>query len=470
MINHSDIAFLELHELAGEIRKGALTSVEVTTAMLDRIEHFADLHAFARVTPEEALEAAARADAALAAGGPTGRLHGVPIAVKDLMHTAGVVAAGGMSIHADFVPAKDATVVRGLREAGAVLLGKLTMTEGAFTQHHPSIPAPRNPWNEQTWAGCSSSGSGVALAAGLCFGATGSDTGGSIRFPASQTGITGLKPTYGRVSKFGAYSMGASLDHIGPMARSAKDCAYLLEAMAGPDPADPTTALAAVPAYSQMLDLTAPPRIGIDYVTYALFDAITRKIIDETVACFVRLGWEIIEVEIPDLVAAAEAYGPLLAVETATSHRETFPARASEYGPELRGLLEQGRAVDVIEYQTCVEERLRFTGLLRRVLSKVDGLLLPAIGVAAPSISTIRRATEDPAIFTAMTLPTAPFDMSGSPTLTLPAGFTAEGSPVGVQLVGGDFDELELLRLGVAFQRATDFHRRRPILAEAATS
>src|SRR5207237_7080383 len=184
------------------------------------------------------------------------QLHGVPIAVKDLCWTEGIATAAGMPLHRDFVPSVDATVVRKLREAGAVLLGKLQLTEGAFADHHPDIAPPVNPWHRDHWSGASSSGSGVATAAGLCFGSLGSDTGGSIRFPSAANGVTGLKPTWGRVSRFGCFELAASLDHIGPMARSAVDCGAILGAIAGADPKDLTAVLERVPDYLANLSAT----------------------------------------------------------------------------------------------------------------------------------------------------------------------------------------------------------------------
>jgi len=245
-----EIAYLPLVEVGRRIAARQLSPVAVTGAMLARIERLQPkLRAYATVMAESALAEARAAEAEIAAGRRRGPLHGVPLAVKDLCYTAGAPTAAGMKIHRDFRPTYDATVVARLRRAGAVILGKLQMTEGAYADHHPDVAPPLNPWNADYWCGSSSSGSGVATATGQCFGSIGSDTGGSIRFPCDANGITGLKPTWGRVSRHGIFPLSESLDHIGPMTRSAEDAAAMMQAIAGHDPADPTSVSLPVPDY-----------------------------------------------------------------------------------------------------------------------------------------------------------------------------------------------------------------------------
>src|SRR4051812_47687797 len=246
-----EIHYWSLEEAGQRIATRQISSVELTQAILDRISKIdPTLKAYATLTPERALEDAAELDAETGAGRSRGPLHGVPIAVKDQYDVAGVPTAAGMTIHQTNVADRDATVVARLRAAGAVILGKLQMTEGAFGTHHPSIPAPLNPWNPAYWVGVSSSGSGAATAAGLCFASLGSDTGGSIRFPSTMNGLSGLKPTWGRVSRAGVFALAESLDHIGPMTRSALDCAIVLGVIAGADPDDPTAVARSVPDYT----------------------------------------------------------------------------------------------------------------------------------------------------------------------------------------------------------------------------
>src|SRR5271169_4875773 len=246
----SDLHYLELTEIARRLHAREISPVEATTAQLARIEKLdGQLKSYAYVMAEAALVRARAAEAEIMRGEIRGPLHGVPIAVKDLCWTQGVPTAAGMTIYKDFRPTEDATVVRKLYAAGAIILGKLQLTEGAWAEHHPQIPAPVNPWNAAHWQGASSSGSGVATAAGLCYGSLGSDTGGSIRFPCAACGLTGLKPTWGRVSRYGVFPLSESLDHIGPMTRTAADCAAMLATIAGPDPRDPTALLVPVPDY-----------------------------------------------------------------------------------------------------------------------------------------------------------------------------------------------------------------------------
>ncbi|MCU1340378.1 MAG: amidase, partial [Bryobacterales bacterium] len=262
----TDLHYLGLVDIGRKIQAKELSPLEATKAMLGRIEKLdGKLKSFAYVMADSALADAAAAEKEIAAGKIRGPLHGVPVAVKDLCWAKGAPAAHGMTIHRDFRPTEDATVVARLKDAGAIILGKLQQTEGAYADHHPKIDPPKNPWNADLWPGASSSGSGVATAAGLCFGSLGTDTGGSIRFPSGANGVTGLKPTWGRVSRYGAFELAATLDHIGPMARSAVDCGAMLGVIAGHDPKDTTSVPLTVPDY--LAGLTGDLRgvtIGVD--------------------------------------------------------------------------------------------------------------------------------------------------------------------------------------------------------------
>src|SRR6185436_20321849 len=262
-----------------------------------------------------------------------GPLHGVPIAVKDLCNTAGIATAAGMAIHKNHVPARDATVVARLKAAGAVLLGKLQMTEGAMSTHHPSIAPPVNPWGEALWPGVSSSGSGVATAAGLCFGSLGSDTLGSIRFPSAMNGLTGLKPTWGRVSRAGVFALAESLDHIGPMTRSAADAAAMLGAIAGVDPDDPTALQDPVPDYLANIGRGVREiRIGIDRALNAAgADQDMVRVSEEACAALARLGAVVRDVAFPSPDEVARDAVLLCAIEAAVAHEATYPSRAAEY-------------------------------------------------------------------------------------------------------------------------------------------
>ncbi|WP_349826834.1 amidase [Brevibacterium litoralis] len=460
---HDDIAYLELSQLAELLRTGRVTSVEVTTKMLERIDAVDPvLKSYALVLKDQALAEAAAADAEIARGGYRGPLHGVPVAVKDLAYTQGIPTAAGTTIHADFRPDFDATVVSRLREAGAVLLGKLRMTEGAYTSHHPDLPTPLNPWGHDTWTGSSSSGSGVAAAAGLAFATLGSDTGGSIRLPSAQNGVTGLKPTWGRVSRHGVFTLAGSLDHIGPMCRSAKDAAIVLSAIAGRDEADPTSAVEPVPVYEDSLRLESAPVVGLDPALLDLMDEETRTNILSAAEALREMGWTVLEVSTKGFVETAADWIGLCAVETAEYHAPTYPSRKDEYGPDLAGLIEKGLSLTATEYQTMMERRRSFTGDMKRLFQDIDILLLPGTGLASPTVEQMATLGEDPALFTALTIATAPIDNCGFPSITMPTGSTGRGTPLSVQFVGAPFSEQMLFAAGHTYQSHTDFHCTHP--------
>ena len=310
----SALHYLDLIELSRRIHAREISPVEATTAQLTRIERLdGSLKSYAHMMAEAALIQARAAEAEIMRGEIRGPIHGVPIAVKDLCWTRGVPTAAGMTIYKDFRPTEDATVVRKFNAAGAIILGKLQLTEGAWAEHHPQIPAPVNPWNAAHWSGASSSGSGVATTAGLCYGSLGSDTGGSIRFPCAANGVTGIKPSWGRVSRYGVFELAATLDHIGPMARSAADCGAILGVIAGSDPNDPTAVLDPVPNYlAGMTRGLRGLRIGVDYawntsgVDQTMVDAVTAAL--QTVR---DLGAEIREVKFPDVGQIITDWFPL---------------------------------------------------------------------------------------------------------------------------------------------------------------
>lgn len=462
-----DLHYLELLEVGRLIQSRELSSVEVTKAQFARIDKVdGALKSYVRVMTDSALAEAARADAEIASGQLRGPLHGVPVGVKDLCWTAGVPTAAGMTLYQDFVPAEDGTVVRKLREAGAVILGKLQLTESAYADHHPSVSPPVNPWNAAHWPGVSSSGSGVATAAGLCYGSLGTDTGGSIRFPSAANGLTGLKPTWGRVSRYGAFELAATLDHIGPMTRSAADAGAMLGAIAGADPKDPTASLLPVPDYLAGIGKgLAGLRVGIDtrWTTDGV-DAPTRAVLDAAIATVKTLGGEIREVSFPDPTQAIDDWFPLCGMEAAVVHEKTYPSRKDMYGPAVAGLVELGLAQRGVDYQKIVLRRHDFSGKVRAMFEGIDLLLIPATGIASPTMARMAQMGVDAELMAAMLRYTCPFDMTGSPTLTLPGGFTPAGMPVAFQFVARHFDEALLVRAGAAFQQATDWHRRHPAL------
>jgi amidase len=466
-MSSSVLHYLEAAELAGMIRRRELSSVEATRAQLDRIAAIdPSLHSYAAMMDRAALADANAADAALASGTWRGRLHGVPIAVKDLCWTKGYPTSAGMTVHRDFVPQEDATVVCRLREAGAVILGKLQLTEGAYSDHHPSVTPPRNPWHPDYWPGISSSGSGTALAAGLCYSAIGTDTGGSIRWPSAANGVTGLKPTWGRVSRHGVFELAATLDHVGTMARNAADAGYMLGVIEGSDPNDPTAFDAPVADLEVIAEQGAKGlRIGIDPTWNDRdVDGETRGVLEHAAKVLTELGAEILTIKLPDPSPMIADWAPNCAVEAAVAHAGTFPARRDEYGSVLASILDAGRALSGMDYQRIILRKMDFRGRLEAAMRGVDLLLIPVQPFPPLTLDAVRTLGEQPELIAKLQRYTCPFDMTGNPTITLPGGFTEAGMPIGFQLVAQHVREDLLVRSGVAFQHATAWHKRHPVL------
>ncbi|KGD92317.1 amidase [Achromobacter sp. RTa] len=468
-IQATDLHQLDLLTLAALIRSGEVSPVEIARAQLRRIETLdGDLRSYAHVTADSALQQAQAAENEIRQGRYRGPLHGVPIALKDLFRRKGVPTAAGTAIHRGTPADHDATVANRLCDAGAVLLGQLQMTEGAYSDHHPDVAPPLNPWNADYWTGISSSGSAVATAAGLCFGATASDTGGSIRWPCAATGLTGIKPTWGRVSRHGVFELAASLDHAGVIARSAADAAALLEAIAGPDVMDPTALHAPVPRYAT--ETGAPVdglRIGVDpdWNTGDV-DPQTQRMMEAAMQVFEQLGATLVPLRFPSESAAQAVrdWAPLCAVEAAVAHASTYPSRKQEYGPVLAGVIEAGRALSGLTYQSILLRRMALRGWVDAVFTDIDALLTPVQPMPPLTLRAVSVLGSQPGLVEALQRYTCVFDMTGHPCLTLPAGQCEAGMPMGLQLVAAHLGEPVLFRLGAAFQSATSWHLRRPAL------
>jgi amidase len=343
-------------------------------------------------------------------------------------------------------------------------MGKLQLTEGAYSDYHPSVDPPRNPWHEEYWPGISSSGAAVATAAGLCYGSIGSDTGGSIRWPSAANGVTGLKPSWGRVSRHGVFALAPTLDHVGPMARSAADVTAMFGAIAGPDPSDPTTVLDGVPDYRAASRLSAKGlRIGFDAAWNSEDVEISVQVVlSEAVQVFRSLGAEIIEVNFPDVKQAIADWARNCAVEAAVAHEATYDAHKDDYGSILSDVIETGRSLSGLDHQKILLRRLDLRGRVNALFRGMDLLLTPVQPFSPPTLATISTLGEQPELVDRLQRFTCPFNMTGHPTMTLPGGLTETGLPIGVQLVGGHLSEPTLLRAAAAFQRATSWHCRHP--------
>ncbi|ANW01973.1 amidase [Bradyrhizobium icense] len=467
-IGSDDLHYLELTELAACIRARKISPLEATRAQLDRIAALdGELGSYVRVMGDAAMAQAEAAHAEIAAGRYRGPLHGVPIAVKDLFWTKNIPTAAGTVVHGDFRPDEDATVVDRLNGAGAVVLGKLQLTEGAYSDHHPSVTPPKNPWNPDYWPGISSSGSAVATAAGLCYGSIASDTGGSIRWPCAANGLTGLKPSWGRVSRHGAFELAATLDHVGVIARSAKDAGAMLGVIAGRDHADPTAVLDPVPHYLAAAEQDVRGRrIGFDARWSSDgVDVTTQQVLGEAIKTLRTLGADIVDVRFPDVKQVVADWVPNCAVEAAVAHDATYPARKDEYGPILAAVIEAGRALFAPDYQRILLRRLELRGRIASLFETIDLLLIPVHPFPPLTLAMIRTLGDQPDLIARLQEYTCPFNMTGHPTITLPGGFSSTGMPIAFQLVAADLDEAMLVRAGAAFQRVTSWHRRHPPLS-----
>ena len=453
-------------EIAALIEARELSPTEATRASLERIDALdGRLKSYATVMADHAIEAARRAESEIAAGEYRGPLHGVPIAVKDLCFTDGVRTMGGSKVYADHVPGFDSTVVARLESAGAVLLGKLNLTEGAMGGYNPELQIPLNPWNEDRWAGSSSSGSGSATAAGLCFGSLGSDTGGSIRFPAAACGILGLKPTWGRVSRYGVLALAESLDHVGPMTRSSADAAIMLQAIAGYDANDPTSLSDPVPdMLAGIEDGVAGVRIGLDerHVSDGVNPELTRAVLDG-VKVLEGLGAEIVEIDMPDVDRYLPAWPVLCSAEAVAAHRENYPSRRDDYGPWFRGWLDMGAGKSAADYAEANNMRAECNGLVREAFKDIDAMACPStIGPAYPVTPEALYGPMDSRRGTAFQRYTVPYDFNGAPTLSVPCGLSSDGLPLSLQFVGKGLSEALLCRIGHAYERATEWHSLHP--------
>ncbi len=467
----SDPALLTLTEVAQAIAAKKLSSRDVTQACLDRIARAQPkLNAFMAIEPESALAAADAADAALAKGERKGPLHGVPLAHKDMYYETGFVVTCGSNIRRDFVATTTSTALQRLKDAGQVRLGSLQMSEFAYgpTGHNAHYGAVRNPWGLDHITGGSSSGSGSAVAARLTFAALGSDTGGSIRMPAHFCGVTGLKTTVGLVSRAGAMPLSHSLDTVGPLARTAEDCALLTGLMAGADPADPTASHRPVPDY---LAATKQPLQGLSIGIPKSFyvddlDPEVARVLDDTKAALVREGVRIIEVELPDQRQLSAAAQLVLAVEAAGFHGQWMRERPQDYGPQVLMRLQNALAIPAVTYLEAMRWRGVALAEFVAAVAGVDAVLAPVSPVPAPTIaeSDVGNSLNAEAVIQRLTRFTRPINYLGLPSLALPCGFSKAGLPIGLQLIGRPFDEATLLRIGAGWQRATDFHRQCPEL------
>lgn len=455
--SNQELTALTLAEASRLVQSGEVSPVELTEACLARIERLnPQLNAFITVAGEQALEAARQAESEIGRGNWRGPLHGIPLALKDNLDTAGIRTTGASELFADRVPAEDSEAARRLKAAGSVLLGKTNLNEFAYGGSSTAtyFGTMRNPWNVEHATSGSSGGSGAAIAADLCFGALGTDTAGSVRMPASHCGIVGLKPTYGRVSTRGVMMLSWTLDHVGPMCKSVEDVALLLNVLAGHDPLEPTSSREAVPDYTRTLGTsTANLRLGIPRRSF--FDDLhpeVERAINDAIAVLVSLTAGARDVDLPDATSGARLWGP----EAYAYHLPWFSQSPEKYLPGTRASLERYAAAPALDYVQARREVDQLRQSIGAVFRDVDLLITPVMRNPAPLLSEGGGG--------GASANTAAFDVFGLPAISVPCGFSSLGLPIGVQIVGAHFTEPLVLALAHAYEQQMDWKSRKPAL------
>lgn len=463
------LCFLTIGELSRLIEKKEVSPVDVTATFLERIDQLdGQINAYITVLQHEATKSSQEAERAILSGNYLGPLHGVPIAVKDLFLTKGIRTTAGSKILANFLPEEDATVIRRLKEAGAVIIGKTNLHEFAWgmTTDNPHYGPTRNPWDVERIPGGSSGGSAAAVAASLCSGSLGSDTGGSIREPAALCGIVGLKPTYGRVSRFGVIPLAWSLDHAGPITKNVEDAALILGVIAGRDPKDATSSDVVVPDYAGALkEEVKGLRVGVpkEYFFEEL-DSELHEHVKKAIEVLRGLGLAVEEVSLPSAKYSPTLLWVTLGAEASSYHEPFFKTRAEEYGRDVRANLEVAQFMLAADYLKAQRVRSILREQLLEVLKKVDVVVSPTTPLPAPKIGEREPMIGNREIRTVggMGRFTCPFNLSGLPTISLPCGFTSSGLPIGFQIAGRPFDEETVLRVARVYEANTGWHQRRP--------
>ena len=447
---------LTIAEASHLLRQKQISPVELTKACLDRIDRLnPTINAFITVMHDSALADARAAEAEINAGNWRGPLHGIPIGLKDLIDTAGIKTTCGSALFADRVPTHDAEIVRRLKTAGAVLIGKQNMQEFAYggTSTSSYFGPVYNPWDLERIAGGSSGGSATAVATGMCFGAIGTDTGGSVRQPAAFCGIVGLKPTYGRVSTRGVFPLAISLDHVGPLCRNVHDTALLLQAIAGYDKLDPASVDWPLDSYTGEMKTNTQSRVGI--VRRPFFDDLDSDIASAIDEALKHMAADVLEVELPPTPAAVQA------PEVYAVHAKYFAASPELYGRWIQERLKQAALVDTVAYVEARQQLDRVRRSIDDVFTEVDFIITPTTPVPPITIEEALHMSPDPA-GELWLRNTRPFNAYGLPTISIPCGFTRAGLPIGLQIAGPTFGEARLLSFAWTFEQSTTWHQRTP--------
>lgn len=466
----TELYYQTISRLAPMLERKELSPVELADSVLSRIESIdPKLNAYITVLGDAAMASAKQAEADIMAGGYKGPLHGIPMALKDLYYTKGIQTTGGSDILRNFVPDYNATVVNKLLDAGAIITGKLNMHEYAFgaTNENPHFGDAHNPWNTEHITGGSSGGSGAAVSAGLCAASLGTDTGGSIRTPSALCGVVGLKPTFGRVSKYGVIPLAWSLDHVGPLTRGVEDAAIILEVIAGYDPNDPTTKDKPVEAYrSQLGSGVKGLKIGVPTNYY--FDDVDPEVearVRAAIKTFEDLGGEVIDVSIPELALAMFAEMVTISTEASAYHHETLAANPAGYGDDVRLLLQGGELITAVQYVKAQQARRVIQEGFGRAFAQVDVLVAPTVPITAPRIGQKQVNVNGKMKDVVMQFMgwAAPCNLAGLPSVSVPVGLSTDGLPVAIQVIGKPFAEGTILKVAAAYEQQSSFKDIRPI-------
>lgn len=468
----AELLELSLAQAARLVKAREISPVDLVGASLDRIKAVdGRLSAYISVFEDEARKVAKAAETMIMAGHDLGPLHGIPIALKDNLAVKGFRTTAGSKVLKDWIPDHDATVTERLRRAGSIFIGKLNMHEFAWggTSDNPHYGAVRNPWDTERFPAGSSGGSGVAVAARMCYGAIGTDTGGSIRLPSAINGVVGIRPTYGRVSNYGIIPLAWSMDTAGPMTRTVEDCAIMFNAIAGHDPKDASTSRAPVVDYTEALNRGVKGlRIGV--VPGYFFHHLQPPVHDAVkggLKTLEGLGAEIVDVNIENIHGNISAQLTIEAAEPSTYHQRWLREQPENYGEDVRSLLEIGEMLLATHYLQAQRYRTLLRQEFLEAFKKVDVFICPTLPFTATKVGAmkvvIENGVEEDMLSAIMQFTGVP-SLTGLPSLNVPCGFDPEGLPVGMQIIGRPFDESFLFRIGAAFQSATDFHRRAPVL------
>lgn len=459
---------LTIGQLSTLIRSRQVSPVEATEAVLTRAEQMNQIYnAFIAIWRDDAMQAARDAEHDIAHSRYRGPLHGVPLALKDIFATCGHVVTNGSQIYAHTVVDYDATVVERLRAAGAIFMGSLNLYQFACGQvMNPDYGPVRNAWQQDHIAGGSSSGSGTAVAADLCFGSLGTDTGGSIRIPAVLNGIVGLKPTYGRVSRHGIFPLSPSLDHAGPLTKDVYDAALLMNVIAGYDPHDPTTANLPVPDYTAALigDIDGV-RVGMPQpYFFEDLQSSVREAVMQAMARLTQLGAQVEEQTLHNLDLSPGVLWTLISGDAGVVHESHLEAHAAVLDPDVRQLAERGASLRAMDYLKAQQARDELRQQMLQALENADVLVTPTSPIVAPQLGadTVDIGGQDFPMRPALRRLTLPFNLAGLPACTIPCGMSPEGLPIGLQIVGKPFDEATVLRVAHAYERSTNWHQQRP--------